>query len=344
MEKIRIGLVGAGANTRDRHIPGFLNIEGVELVSVCNRSAESSKKVADQFGISKVYDSWTELVSADDTDAICIGTWPYLHCPMTLAVLEANKHVLTEARMALDVDEARSMLAISRTKPDLVAQIVPAPFTLKFDETIRNLISDGYLGDIVALDLRGNSSSFVDLDGPLHWRQNRNLSGYNILNMGIWYECLMRWVGPASSVQAMMKVNVKHRRDEEGLIQSISVPDHVDILCDMVCGAQAHLSFSAVTGLGRSQEAWLYGSKGTLHLDMGAGVLKGGQKGDSGLEEIKIDKNSVGGWRVEEEFIRAIRGEEKITHTSFDDGVSYMEFTEAVTRSAQNSTVVALPL
>ena len=118
----------------------------------------------------------------------------------------------------------------------------------------------------------------------------------------------------------------------------------MDILCDMVCGAQAHLSFSAVTGLGRSQEAWLYGSKGTLHLDMGAGVLKGGQKGDSGLEEIKIDKNSVGGWRVEEEFIRAIRGEEKITHTSFDDGVSYMEFTEAVTRSAQNSTVVALPL
>ena len=134
MERIRIGLVGAGANTRDRHIPGFLNVEGVVLVSVCNRSIESSKKVADQFGIPKVYDNWTELVGADDTDAICIGTWPYLHCPMTLAVLEANKHVLTEARMALNIDEARSMLDASRTKPNLVAQIVPAPFTLKFDD------------------------------------------------------------------------------------------------------------------------------------------------------------------------------------------------------------------
>ena len=66
--------------------------------------------------------------------------------------------------------------------------------------------------------------------------------------------------------------------------------------------------------------------------------------GDSSLQEIKIDIDKTGGWRVEEEFVCSIRGEEKITHTSFDDGVSYMEFTEAVTRSAQNSTAVALPL
>jgi hypothetical protein len=47
---------------------------------------------------------------------------------------------------------------------------------------------------------------------------------------------------------------------------------------------------------------------------------------------------------VEEEFCRAIRGEEKVTHTPFDIGVQYMEFTEAVTRSAQSGEVVPLPL
>ena len=50
---IRIGLIGAGKNTRDRHIPGFQAIDGVEVVSVCNRSLESSQRVADQFGIPK---------------------------------------------------------------------------------------------------------------------------------------------------------------------------------------------------------------------------------------------------------------------------------------------------
>ena len=115
-ETIRIGIVGAGANTRLHHIPGFKAIEGVEVVSVCNRSRESSQRVADEFGIPKVYDRWTDLVEASDTNAICIGTWPYLHCPVTLASLEAGKHVLTEARMAMDASQAHAMKAASLVK------------------------------------------------------------------------------------------------------------------------------------------------------------------------------------------------------------------------------------
>ena len=47
---------------------------------------------------------------------------------------------------------------------------------------------------------------------------------------------------------------------------------------------------------------------------------------------------------MEDEFIGAIRGEEQIKLTSFEDGVKYMEFTEAVTRSAQSREAVSLPL
>ena len=54
-EPIRVGIVGAGTNTRDRHIPGLQAIEGVEIVSVCNRSAESSNRAAGQFGIPTTY-------------------------------------------------------------------------------------------------------------------------------------------------------------------------------------------------------------------------------------------------------------------------------------------------
>ena len=44
-ESIRLGLIGAGRNTRDRHIPGFQQVEGVELAAVANRSRESGAKV-----------------------------------------------------------------------------------------------------------------------------------------------------------------------------------------------------------------------------------------------------------------------------------------------------------
>ena len=49
--EIRIGLIGAGRNTRDRHIPGFREVDGVEIAAVANRSRESGRAVADQFNI-----------------------------------------------------------------------------------------------------------------------------------------------------------------------------------------------------------------------------------------------------------------------------------------------------
>ena len=49
------------------------------------------------------------------------------------------------------------------------------------------------------------------------------------------------------------------------------------------------------------------------------------------------------GWRVEEEFVNAIRGREPVRLTTFDDGVSYMAFTEAVHRSLAEGCAVPVP-
>ena len=342
-DSIRIGLVGAGANTRLRHIPGFQAIDGVEVVAVANRSVVSGQRVADEFGIPAVYGNWQDLVNSPDVDAVCIGTWPYMHCPITLAALDAGKHVLTEARMAMDAAEAKEMLQASRSSPGLITQVVPSPFTFKVDRTIQDLMAEGYLGDLVAIEARVTQNSFPDFRGPLHWRQDRAVSGYNILTMGIWYEALMRWVGPATEVFAMSKVVVPQRLDDDGQVVPVTIPDHLDILCT-IGGAQAHLAFSAVTGLGAASEVWLFGAEGTLHLDGRTMTLSGGKRGDRSLSEIAIDPEKEGAWRVEEEFINAIRGLEPVTRTSFQDGAAYMEFTEAVTRSAQARQTVYLPL
>ena len=93
-ESVRIGLIGAGKNTRERHIPGFQSVEGVEIAAVANRSMQSGRQVADQFNIPQVYGNWQELLEDDSLDAVCIGTWPYMHRTLTLAALESGKHVL----------------------------------------------------------------------------------------------------------------------------------------------------------------------------------------------------------------------------------------------------------
>lgn len=340
-KSISVGVIGAGANTTSKHIPGLQAIEGVDIVAVCNRSRASGERVATEFNIPHVYEDWMALINAPEVDAVVIGTWPYMHCRLTLAALAADKHVMCEARMAMNAAEAHRMRDASRMKPNLVAQIVPSPFTLRVDTTVKRLLAEGYLGDLLAVEVRAGSG-FLDKDGPMHWRHDFDLSGYNIMGMGIWYEALLRWVGGATSVAAMGKTFVNTRINSEGLRKAVRIPEHIDIVGDLACGAQLHMQISAVTGLLGGPEAYLFGSEGTLRF--AGNKLYGGQRGDDALAEIEIPAGDVGGWRVEDEFISAIRGQEEITHTSFEDGVKYMEFTEAVTRSMQSGSTIALPL
>jgi predicted dehydrogenase len=110
----------------------------------------------------------------------------------------------------------------------------------------------------------------------------------------------------------------------------------------MVCGAQAHFQFSSITGIAGTTEFLVFGSKGTLRV--ADNKLYGGQRGDNELKEIAISPELEGRWRVEEEFVNAIRGREVITHTNFEDGVKYMDFTEAVSRSMATGQALSLPL
>ncbi len=341
-ERIRVGIVGAGRNVCQRHIPGFRALENIELVSVCNRSRQSSETVARNYGIRRVYDNWRELVDAGDTQAILIGTWPYLHAPVTLRALEAGKHVLCEARMAMNAAEARDMLAVARAHPGQVAQLVPAPFTLAFDPTIRTMLDENFVGDVLSIEIYDSPGTFLNPEAPLHWRHDDVLSGCNIMSLGIWYETVMRWVGPAVRVLAAGKTFVHQRRDAEGHLRAVRIPEHVDVLADMACGAQARFTLSQVSGHMPRRCAHIFGSRGTLRLCDGR--LLAGPQHATNMEEITIPESERGRWSVEDDFVRSIRCREPVRLTTFEDGVAYMEFTEAVGRSMADGHAIALPL
>lgn len=333
---IRVGIVGAGNNTRNRHVPGLQAQPGVELVSVVNRSRASSERAAADLGIGRVHDHWRDLVESDDIDAVLIGTWPYLHRPVTLAALAAGTHVLTEARMALDLAEAREMLAASRARPDLVTQVVPAAMTLGMDATIRQHVTGGYVGDVLAVE-HLSGGGFIDRGAPMVWRDDAVYSGLNVGSLGITYETIMRWVGPAVRVSALGRTFVPVRRDESGAAHVMQLPDHLEILADLACGATLHLQVSAVLGHG-APGTNIYGSEGTLRV--AGGQLLGGRRGDDDLKPLPVPEPAPRpgaqmppGWRVEEEFCAAIRGEGVIERNTFEIGVQYMAFTEAVHRS-----------
>ncbi len=348
-ETIKVGFIGAGANTALRHIPGFRAQEGVELVGVANRSLESSKIAADKYEIGEAYPTWLDLVEDPTIDAICIGTWPYMHSTVTLTALDNGKHVLCEARMAMNAAEARDMLAASVANPDLVTQIVPPPHLMACERYVIELIADGFIGDIVNVNARiTTGSAFPDTDTDAHWRHIRELSGNNVMTTGIWYENLMRLVGTASSVSANAQVVVPHRRSWDGSRQQMTIPDQLDVIYTLSGGGTVNLSVTAASGpFVPPTEIWIFGTEGTVHIETGEPGedprVTGARRGDEDMATLVVPDDKRGSWRVEEEFINAIRGIEPVTRSNFTDSVKYMEFTDALQQSWQTGTRVYLP-
>src|SRR5262249_32345121 len=159
--------IGAGQIARTRHLPGFQALAGVRVVGVCNRRRETAARVARDFDIPKIYSNWEDLATDPEVDAVVIGAWPYLHCPVTLAALDAGKHVLTEARMAMNAREAQRMYDRAQESPHLTTMIVPSPYGLTGDAYIRSQIASGFLGTLRELHVHGLNNQLADKKMPM---------------------------------------------------------------------------------------------------------------------------------------------------------------------------------
>lgn len=342
--RLRIGIIGAGENTRTRHIPGLRAEPDVEIVAVCNRRPESTERVAREYDIPRRFAKWEEVVADPAIDAIVIGTWPYLHCPITLAALAAGKHVLTEARMSLDAAEAHRMRDAARKHSNLVAQIVPSPYGLTGDRFVRDLIQSDFIGELREYHVYSQTGALADPDSPLAWRQDAGFSGFNALSLGILHETLLRWLPQPSELFARTRAFISERLDSDsGLRRAVGTPDCIQVLTRLPSGAAGAYRLSGVSPFGGGTAIELFGHKGSLRYDLSADQIWGTRDPGS-MREISIPLDQRGGWRVEADFIRSIRQGDPVEFTNFDTGVAYMEFTEAVARSALIDEVVPLPL
>ncbi len=328
-EPIRIGIVGAGRIVEAEHVPRFRAIAGVELVGVANRSEASSRAAAEWLGLPRAYSSWQTLVADPAIDAVVVGAWPVFHAPVTIAALEAGKHVLTEARMAATADDARAMVRRARAHPDLVAMVVPATFSSWADGTVARLLRDGTIGHVRHVQVGWDNGGPGDAGD--FWRWQRATSGDNIMALGILAEAMTRWLGQPEAVTATTRLGAPQRPGPHGPI-TVDVPDHVLALVDFPDDVTATIEMSARINHVRPDHATIHGTDGTLHVDLGAKQIDLVRAGTR--EPVAIRDEDRAGWTAEVDFVSAIRGGPPGTLTDFVTGLGYMAFLEAVHRSA----------
>jgi predicted dehydrogenase len=341
MPPLRIGFIGAGANTRALHIPRLREQPDVELTVVCNRSRASGEAVAAEFGIARVAGSVEEVFSAPDVDAVCIGTWPYRHRDYAIAALDAGKHVLCEARMAMNAAEAAEMLAASRAHPGLVAQLVPAPFDFRLGPTIQRLLAERALGDIIQVAVTILNGTALDRSAPIHWRNQVEYSGRNVMFLGIYNEIMQRWFGDTSSVAATGSILIQERPDPAtGQAKPIEIPDTYVVTGRLASGPIISYHLSSVAAGAPFSGVAVYGTEATLlwRPDDTAEVRP--RAGTPYV--VEPDPGTDRGWQVEADFVASIREGAPVRLTNFEDGLKYMRFIDACWTSWKEGRTQAL--
>ncbi len=337
-KKLRIGIIGAGDIVTQRHLPALINIPQVQVTAVCNSTRESAEAVAGKFKIPEIVSDWAEMIERSDFDIMWIGTPPHLHNPITVSALESGKHVFCQARMAMNLRESREMLAAAQARPHLVTMLCPAPHGMKGGKFFQKLLRDGYIGDPWHFHLHALSNQFADSFAPPHWRQRTELSGLNILSVGIFAEVLLKWIGSPRRLHAQMKVAVPKR---DGY--AVHVPDIVHVIGQWPNGLAGTLEWSGVAQFPPDQTLTIYGREGTLQYNFTDDTIIGGRRGDARLLPLTIPPELLTDWTVEKDFIDAVvHGGNP--EPSFETGVEYMEFTEALHLSARGGHAVELPL
>lgn len=336
--KLRIGIVGAGAIVRQRHLPALKKRSDVDIVAVSNSTYESGEQFCSEFLPSATpMRNWADLLALPDLDIIWIGTPPYMHSAVTVSALEAGKHVFCQARMSMDLAEAEEMLATSRRYPELVTMLCPPPYGLRGDLLMKKLLAENFIGRVHDVRLQSFTSNYLNPEAPAHWRQKIEISGLNVMTLGIYVEVLHRWLGDITGVFARGKIFRSDRRGYE-----VIVPDLLNVLCTFENGAEGVLEFSGINVSDETDRVEIYGDKGTLNYDFGTDKISAGKHGSREFHEVDIPADLTSEWRVEDDFIAAVKSKARIhLHPDFEDGVRYMRVVQAVADSRATNEWVA---
>lgn len=346
-DRLRIGIIGAGSIVRQRHMPGLAKIDGAEVAVVCNKHYHSAEVFAQEYGVPEVAHHWREVIGRDDLDIIWIGTTPYMHKELTIAALEAGKHVFCQARMCMNLDEARQIVAAQEAHPDKVVRFCPPPMGMAGDRTVQRLLNEErFCGDIRHVTLTSVSGALLDPSVPLTWRLDKEQSGQNVLTLGIYLEVIGRWLGPTRRVTAVTRTWTDQRvHPVTNEPTPVEIPELVDVIVEYENGGVGLYMLNGVSSHAPSDHLAVHGTEGTIVYDFNVDEtrerIEGARREDESMQPIEISDDERRPWTVEEDFIQMVHmGKVDSILPDVYDGMRYMSIVDAVYRSASMGRTV----
>ncbi len=122
MKKLKAGFIGCGGIANGKHLPALAKVENIEITAFCDIILTKAKEAAKKYGTKSAvcYEDYNELLSESGVDVVYVCTPNRSHSEITVAALEAGKHVMCEKPMAINYAEAMKMVEASEKSGKLL--------------------------------------------------------------------------------------------------------------------------------------------------------------------------------------------------------------------------------
>jgi predicted dehydrogenase len=356
---IRVGFIGLNPGIHwaaTAHIPALAALPHDFLVTgVANTSYASAKKAADAFGLPHAFDNAQALINSDEIDLVVITVKVPHHHELVTAALNAGKHVycewplgngLAEARELADLAEAKGVVAAIGTQMRVAPEV----------DYLRQLIAEGYVGEVLSTTLVGSGSAWGPVTDAAHaYLYDRN-NGATMLSIPLGHTLAgMREVlGEFGDLSARM---VQRRKTalvvETGETIPATSPDQVLVHGTLKSGAAVSIHYRGNTSRGTNLLWEINGTEGDIQVTGASGhgqmvpLSISGANGDAkGLSRLMPPATAYECWpdnpvagnvaRVYALVAEDIRSGTR-SAPSFRDAVALHETLDTIERSAAES-------
>ena len=200
MEKIKWAVLGTAGIAKGQTIPGMLQAENCELYAIAGRSLEKAKAYQEEFGFTKAYGDYDELLADPQVEAVYIPLPNQLHHDWAIRALKAKKHVLCEKPLAPTAKEAEEMIRCANENGVLLMEAfayLHSPYVC----ALKDIVDSGVLGEIRYIE-----TAFITSDYDVsNIRMRKETFGGALYDLGCYNTSLiLRLLGEEpESVQAV---------------------------------------------------------------------------------------------------------------------------------------------
>ncbi len=269
-----IGLIGSGymgkchAMAWNGVATVFADVERPRLVALADATTELAAKHGRAFGFARSTGNWRDLVADPQIDVISIAAPNQFHAEISVAALEAGKHVWCEKPMATALEDARRMRDAARSS----GRIAVLGYNYIQNPMIRlakSLIEQGEIGVVNHIRLEMDEDYMAAAAEPFYWKSEKT-SGYGALDDFAVHPLSLLTVlhGRISEVSADMAKPYATRPDRSGGTRAVENHDIAQALFRTGTGASGVLMVNR-TAWGRKGRIaiQIYGSEGSILYD-----------------------------------------------------------------------------